>query len=57
MVVPIPDGISWEVAGSIQPPAVAIQLAQRASFNANQNSSSVIGLKWSIFYKAYLEYI
>jgi len=35
-LVPIPAGISWEEAGSIQPLAVAIQLARRAGFTAGQ---------------------
>ncbi|KAK8858800.1 hypothetical protein IAR55_003030 [Kwoniella newhampshirensis] len=35
-LVPIPEGISWEEAGSIQPLAVAVQLARRAHFTAGQ---------------------
>ncbi len=35
-MVPIPEGISWEEAGSIQPLAVAVQLARRASFAPGQ---------------------
>ncbi|KAI9148823.1 2-keto-3-deoxy-L-rhamnonate aldolase [Paramyrothecium foliicola] len=31
LTVPIPDSISWEEAGSIQPLAVAVQVAKRAS--------------------------
>ncbi|KAI8280961.1 hypothetical protein K4K56_011958 [Colletotrichum sp. SAR 10_98] len=36
MTVPIPDTISWEEAGAIQPLAIAVQLARRASLNAHQ---------------------
>ncbi|WVQ78502.1 hypothetical protein IAT38_000588 [Cryptococcus sp. DSM 104549] len=35
-IVPIPEGISWEEAGSIQPLAVAVNLARRAGFTAGQ---------------------
>lgn len=35
MTVPIPDNVSWEEAGSIQPLAIAVQLARRASLNAH----------------------
>jgi D-xylulose reductase len=35
-LVPIPEGISWEEAGCIQPLAVAIQLAKRANFTVGQ---------------------
>lgn len=34
--VPIPDSISWEEAGAIQPLAVAVQLGRRAALNAHQ---------------------
>lgn len=36
MTVPIPDNVSWEEAGSIQPLAIAVQLARRAGFNVHQ---------------------
>ncbi|KAF7552892.1 hypothetical protein G7046_g7271 [Stylonectria norvegica] len=36
MTVPIPDTISWEEAGAIQPLAIAVQLARRAALNAQQ---------------------
>ncbi|KAF4448154.1 alcohol dehydrogenase -like domain-containing [Fusarium albosuccineum] len=36
MAVPIPDDISWEEAGAIQPLAIAVQLARRASLNSHQ---------------------
>ncbi|KAF4877880.1 D-xylulose reductase A [Colletotrichum siamense] len=36
MTVPIPDTVSWEEAGAIQPLAIAVQLARRASLNAHQ---------------------
>ena len=36
MTVPIPDSVSWEEAGAIQPLAIAVQLARRASFNVHQ---------------------
>ncbi|KAF4811982.1 D-xylulose reductase A [Colletotrichum tropicale] len=36
MTVPIPDSISWEEAGAIQPLAIAVQLARRASLHAHQ---------------------
>lgn len=37
MTVPIPDTVSWEEAGSIQPQplAIAVQLARRASLSAH----------------------
>jgi D-xylulose reductase len=35
MTVPIPDNISWEEAGAIQPLAIAVQLARRAALNAH----------------------
>ncbi|KAJ9157283.1 Alcohol dehydrogenase GroES-like domain-containing protein [Pleurostoma richardsiae] len=36
MTVPIPDNVSWEEAGAIQPLAIAVQLARRASLSASQ---------------------
>lgn len=36
MAVPIPDSISWKQSGSIQPLAVAVQLARRAGLGAHQ---------------------
>ncbi|KFA71081.1 hypothetical protein S40288_05512, partial [Stachybotrys chartarum IBT 40288] len=36
MAVPFPDNISWEEAGAIQPLAIAVQLARRASLNSHQ---------------------
>jgi D-xylulose reductase len=36
MTVPIPDNVSWEEAGSIQPLAIAVQLARRAALNSHQ---------------------
>ncbi|KAI1865757.1 hypothetical protein JX265_008080 [Neoarthrinium moseri] len=36
MTVPIPENVSWEEAGSIQPLAIAVQLGRRASLNAHQ---------------------
>ena len=35
MTVPIPDNVSWEEAGAIQPLAIAVQLARRASLNTH----------------------
>lgn len=35
MTVPIPETVSWEEAGSIQPLAIAVQLARRASLSAH----------------------
>lgn len=35
MTVPIPESVSWEEAGSIQPLAIAVQLARRASLSAH----------------------
>jgi D-xylulose reductase len=35
--VKIPDGISWEESGCIQPLAIAIQVARRAGLRAHQN--------------------
>jgi D-xylulose reductase len=37
MTVPIPENVSWEEAGAIQPLAIAVQLGRRASFNAHQS--------------------
>ncbi|KAH8668460.1 GroES-like protein [Xylariales sp. PMI_506] len=37
MTVPIPDNVSWEEAGSIQPLAIAVQLARRAQLNSHQS--------------------
>lgn len=34
--VPIPEGVSWEEAGAIQPLAIAVQVARRATFNPHQ---------------------
>jgi D-xylulose reductase len=36
MTVPIPENVSWEEAGAIQPLSIAVQLARRASFNIGQ---------------------
>ncbi|KAL4750161.1 hypothetical protein BDW72DRAFT_213598 [Aspergillus terricola var. indicus] len=36
MAVPIPEGISWEEAGAIQPLAIAVQLARRAALSASK---------------------
>ena len=36
MTVPIPENVSWEEAGAIQPLAIAVHLAKRASLNASQ---------------------
>lgn len=36
MAVPIPESVSWEQSGAIQPLAVAVQLARRAGLGANQ---------------------
>jgi D-xylulose reductase len=36
MLVPIPDAISWEEAGAIQPLAIAVQVSKRASFREGQ---------------------
>jgi D-xylulose reductase len=33
---PIPDDISWEEAGAIQPLAIAVQLGRRAALNSHQ---------------------
>ncbi|KAF3797539.1 putative sorbitol dehydrogenase [Colletotrichum gloeosporioides] len=35
--VPIPEDVSWEEAGSIQPLAIAVQVARRASLNPSQS--------------------
>ncbi|KAF9881499.1 xylitol dehydrogenase [Colletotrichum karsti] len=35
--VPIPDEVSWEEAGAIQPLAIAVQVARRASLNPSQS--------------------
>ncbi|KAH7311439.1 xylitol dehydrogenase [Stachybotrys elegans] len=35
MTVPIPENISWEEAGAIQPLAIAVQLARRAALNSH----------------------
>ncbi|KAL1872318.1 hypothetical protein VTK73DRAFT_1549 [Phialemonium thermophilum] len=42
MTVPIPDNVSWEEAGSIQPLAIAVQLARRAGLNTHQ-SLAILG--------------
>ncbi|KAH7014085.1 xylitol dehydrogenase [Microdochium trichocladiopsis] len=42
MTVPIPDRISWEEAGSIQPLAIAVQLGRRANLGAHQ-SLAILG--------------
>ncbi|WYZ44994.1 hypothetical protein EsH8_VIII_000310 [Colletotrichum jinshuiense] len=34
--VPIPEGVSWEEAGAIQPLAIAVQVARRATLNPHQ---------------------
>ncbi|CAG9951295.1 unnamed protein product [Clonostachys rosea f. rosea IK726] len=36
MTVQIPENVSWEEAGAIQPLAIAVQLARRASLNSHQ---------------------
>ncbi|KAL4875793.1 chaperonin 10-like protein [Aspergillus karnatakaensis] len=36
MAIPIPDEISWEEAGAIQPLAIAVQLARRANLTASK---------------------
>jgi D-xylulose reductase len=36
MTVPIPESVSWEEAGAIQPLAIAVHLAKRAGFNIGQ---------------------
>lgn len=36
LTVPIPDTVSWEQAGCIQPLAIAVQLARRANMRAQQ---------------------
>lgn len=36
MTVPIPDNVSWEEAGAIQPVAIAVQLSRRAALNVGQ---------------------
>ncbi|KAL4955654.1 chaperonin 10-like protein [Aspergillus filifer] len=36
MTVPLPEGISWEEAGAIQPLAIAVQLARRAGLTASK---------------------
>ncbi|KAJ5642852.1 uncharacterized protein N7484_005359 [Penicillium longicatenatum] len=36
MAIPIPDKISWEEAGAIQPLAIAVQLGRRAALTANK---------------------
>ncbi|KAL4791223.1 chaperonin 10-like protein [Aspergillus venezuelensis] len=36
MAVPLPEGISWEEAGAIQPLAIAVQLARRAGLTASK---------------------
>jgi D-xylulose reductase len=36
MTVPIPEGVSWEEAGCIQPLAIAVQLGRRANMRAHQ---------------------
>ncbi|KAJ7598516.1 GroES-like protein [Mycena floridula] len=41
-IVKLPDSISWEIAGCIQPLAVAVQLAKRAGF-AEGKSIAVFG--------------
>ncbi|KAF0330009.1 alcohol dehydrogenase GroES-like domain-containing protein [Colletotrichum asianum] len=44
MTVPIPDTVSWEEAGAIQPLAIAVQLARRASLNAHQTMAILYDL-------------
>lgn len=36
LAVPSPETVSWEEAGAIQPLAIAVQLARRASPNPSQ---------------------
>ncbi|KAK6084683.1 d-xylulose reductase a [Seiridium cupressi] len=36
MTVPIPENVSWEEAGAIQPLAIAVQLGRRAGLNSHQ---------------------
>jgi D-xylulose reductase len=36
MAIPIPEEISWEEAGAIQPLAIAVHLARRAALNASK---------------------
>jgi D-xylulose reductase len=36
MAVPIPENVSWEEAGAIQPLAIAVQLGRRAALNSHQ---------------------
>jgi D-xylulose reductase len=36
MTVPIPESVSWEESGAIQPLAIAVQLARRAALNPSQ---------------------
>ncbi|KAL3479490.1 chaperonin 10-like protein [Aspergillus californicus] len=36
MAIPIPENMSWEEAGAIQPLAIAVQLARRAGLTANK---------------------
>lgn len=36
MTVPVPEGVSWEEAGCIQPLAIAVQLGRRANMRAHQ---------------------
>jgi D-xylulose reductase len=36
MTVPIPEAVSWEEAGAIQPLSIAVQLARRAGFHVGQ---------------------
>lgn len=36
MTVPIPNNVTWEEAGAIQPLAIAVQLGRRAELNAHK---------------------
>ncbi|KAI0470085.1 xylitol dehydrogenase [Xylariaceae sp. FL0804] len=57
MTVPIPENVSWEEAGSIQPLAIAVQFGRRAALNYNQTLAifgcGPLGLLFLAVAKAY----
>ncbi|KAL3434584.1 chaperonin 10-like protein [Aspergillus tetrazonus] len=53
MAIPIPEEISWEEAGAIQPLAIAVQLARRAALMVGDSGCGPLGLLVIAIAKAY----